>query len=157
MIAKQMFDILIDKTIAFNYPHHIGLIDFSTNACLVKPITHVIEDFRAAVQNVKAWGWTALWQALSMANEELLRYSQRHPGAKKRIVVLTDGEDSTHYREHVDMVEFRGPIVSAVGVGRDLMVLSQFLILILKESETIVDAFIIGGSENQDLRVISYL
>src|SRR5580704_7281147 len=111
LVAKQMFEIFIDKTLALNYPHHIGLVKFAMDATVDLPITHVIEDFRDAVKEVQPQGGTALWKALSIANNELKSYGRRHPNAKKRIIVLTDGEDSTWNPDHRKVINW--DIVSA--------------------------------------------
>jgi len=68
---------------------------------VVRPITHVIQDFRDTLRNVEANGFTALWDALYLGNQELSEYAKVYPGAKKRLLVLTDGENtSKKYKAH---------------------------------------------------------
>ncbi len=39
-------------------------------------------------------GDTALWDALALANDQVMEYSQKFPMAKKRIICLSDGKDT---------------------------------------------------------------
>lgn len=57
-------------------------------------ITDVIEDFRTSVHNISCQGFTSLWDALALASEHLSSHGQKFPGARKRIICLSDGEDT---------------------------------------------------------------
>lgn len=63
----------------------------------------MIEDFRNSVRYTNCHGDTALWDALELARENLLAYAEKFPEAKKRIICLSDGEDtkSLHSKEEV--------------------------------------------------------
>lgn len=93
-VVKQIFDIFINRTIAYDYAHHIGLITFSTRATEVQAIGPVIQRLRLAVGNITPGGCTALWDALVLAEMKLSSYGKKYPNAKKRIVVLSDGENN---------------------------------------------------------------
>jgi len=43
---------------------------------------------------MEADGDTALWDALALANDQLLEYGKKFPEAKKRIICLSDGADN---------------------------------------------------------------
>lgn len=60
-VLKQIFDAFINRTLAYNYQTHIGLVTFSTKASVSQEITHVIENFRHSLNNMTAKGDTALW------------------------------------------------------------------------------------------------
>lgn len=45
--------------------------------------------------NVNADGSTALWKALGACEEHLMSYAARYPNARKRIIALSDGQDTT--------------------------------------------------------------
>jgi Mg-chelatase subunit ChlD len=93
-VVKQIFDIFINRTIAYDYAHHIGLITFATTAREVQGIGAVINRLRDAVANITPCGNTALWDALVLAEIKLSTYGEKYPKAKKRIVVLSDGENN---------------------------------------------------------------
>jgi len=77
---------------------HIGLITFSTKPMVRQAIADVIEDFRTSVHNISCEGFTSLWDALALAFEQLSGHGQKFPGARKRIICLSDGEDTTSSR-----------------------------------------------------------
>ena len=54
----------------------------------------MIEDFRSAVHGVTVSGFTSLWDALALAEENLTNYGKQFPGSTKRIICLSDGEDT---------------------------------------------------------------
>ena len=92
--VKQLFDIFIDRTLAYNYSHNIGLITFDDQIKFPKEINEVTRDFRQELSAIVPDGLTALWDALKRARTELMSYSVAYPNAIKRIIVLTDGEDN---------------------------------------------------------------
>jgi Mg-chelatase subunit ChlD len=61
---------------------------------LSQPLTHAMENFRHSVNKMEAEGDTALWDALSLANDQLSEYSKKFPEAKRRIICLSDGADN---------------------------------------------------------------
>jgi Mg-chelatase subunit ChlD len=89
-----MFEAFVNRTLAYNYKNHVGLMTFSTRPHIRQHITDVLEDFRCSVRDIQCGGFTALWDTLALANEELLEYGQRFPEAKKRIICLSDGDDT---------------------------------------------------------------
>jgi hypothetical protein len=93
--VKEIFDIFINRTTAYHYSHHIGLVTFNSTATVSQEITHVIEDLRGKVMLIEAFGGTAIWKALELAAECLTKYAARYPRAKKRILALSDGEDES--------------------------------------------------------------
>ena|SRR5271170_8119451 len=98
-----MFEAYINRSLAYQVKSCIGLITFSTRAAVSQPITDIIEDFRNSTRGVSCSGYTALWDALALAHENLSEYGQQFPGVKKRIICLSDGEDtkSVHTAERV--------------------------------------------------------
>lgn len=93
-VVKEIFNIFINRTIAYNYIHHIGLVTFDSDAKVAQRITHVLEDLRSAVLNIECYGLTALWKALIIAERQLSAYGSKYPRAKKRILALSDGENN---------------------------------------------------------------
>ena len=94
-VLKQMFEALINKILAYGYNKtHIGLITFSTKATVAMPISHVVENFRRATNDMEAKGDTALFDALALAEDQVSEYGARYLNAKKRIICISDGVDT---------------------------------------------------------------
>jgi ubiquitin-protein ligase len=94
-VLKQMFEALINKILAYGYNKtHIGLITFSTKATVAMPISHVVENFRRATNDMQGKGDTALFDALALAQDQVSEYGARYPNAKKRIICISDGADT---------------------------------------------------------------
>lgn len=93
-VLKQMFEALINKIFAYNYKTHVGLVAFSSKASVTMPISHVIENFRRATNDMEANGDTAMFDALALAEDQVREYGARYPNAKKRIICISDGLDT---------------------------------------------------------------
>ena len=52
------------------------------------------EAFRNQVERATPRGDTALWDAISLASAKLVAFAKTHNNCSKRIIVLTDGEDT---------------------------------------------------------------
>lgn len=133
-VLKQMFEALINRMLAYNYKNHVGLVKFSSQSQVVMPISHVLENFRRATNELKGGGDTALWDALALAGDQIQQYASRFPEAKKRIVVISDGMDtsSTTNTSH--------------SITSDLF-----------RKGISVDSVSLGAEVNMDLRTLSYL
>lgn len=55
----------------------------------------MVENLRSALEKIDSGGDTALWDALNLAHECIKTYSAQYTEAKKRIVCLSDGVDTT--------------------------------------------------------------
>lgn len=98
-----MFDAFINRLLAYNYQTHMGLITFQSSATVSQNITHAIENFRHRVNNMNAQGDTALWDALALANDQLAQYAQKFPNVKKRIICISDGDDTKSKQRSSDV------------------------------------------------------
>jgi hypothetical protein len=132
-VTKQVFSQFINRLIAYNFPTNVGLITFGTQARISQKVTDVVENFRQAVDKMKEDGDTALWDALALAADHLVDTSGPHPHIQKRIVCLSDGEDTSSLRRVDD-------------VCRTLL-----------QHKIVVDSVCIGNQDNRALRTISYL
>ena len=112
-VLKQMFDQFVNRTIAYNYNTHIGLIKFNTDATVERALTDVVEDFRATVNGLNPKKDTAIWDGLKLATDQIVTYAARYPNAKKRILCITDGEDTKSSADVVSVADglFRNDIV----------------------------------------------
>ncbi|GAB7333004.1 hypothetical protein MBLNU13_g04699t1 [Cladosporium sp. NU13] len=94
-VLEQMFEALINKILAYGYNKtHIGLITFSSKATVTMPISHIVENFRRATNDMEAKGDTALFDALALAEDQVSEYGARYPSAKKRVICISDGVDT---------------------------------------------------------------
>ena len=95
-VAKELFEVFVNRLQAYRLAgtHHLGLISFSSVPKISQNIGSVAPYFKSSVRTVSSNGITALWDALAMAHEEIARYAKEYPDAKKRVIVLSDGEDN---------------------------------------------------------------
>jgi len=82
---------------------------------------------------MQAGGDTSIWDALALANDRLSTYAHQNPEVRKRIVCLSDGQDTS-------------------SKNRSWEVCSN-----LVQNGIIVDSFCIGAENNVDLKTISLL
>lgn len=101
-----MFEALINKILAFNYKTHVGLVTFSSEASVAMPISHVLENFRRATNKMEASGDTAFFDALALAEDQVIEYSARYPNAKKRVICISDGVDTKSILHTAEGVAF---------------------------------------------------
>ncbi|KAH0559861.1 hypothetical protein GP486_003619 [Trichoglossum hirsutum] len=94
--VKEVFQQLVARIAAYNLPTHLGLVTFSsrTEVRIQQALTPVLYDFKDRVMDIRAQGSTAIWDAIVKATDMLAAYKTKHPGAKRRIIVLTDGENN---------------------------------------------------------------
>ncbi|KAF1355472.1 hypothetical protein BDV97DRAFT_395832 [Delphinella strobiligena] len=132
-VLKQMFEALMNRILAYNFSTHIGLVRVGSQVEVSQDLTHIIENFRRSVESMKAGGNTALWDALRLAEEQISQYAQKYPHALKRIICISDGDD-TNSGQSPHSVYWS-----------------------LRQSNVVVDSIILGDDENTDLKAISYL
>ncbi|KAH6842417.1 hypothetical protein B0I37DRAFT_417599 [Chaetomium sp. MPI-CAGE-AT-0009] len=133
-ILKQMFDQFVNRILAYGYSTHLGLVKFDNTAKVAQRLSPVIENFRSTVQELQHYGDTALWDALALARDQIQEYSAAYPDAKKRILCISDGVDTS----------------SKTNSGSNLW-------KHLATDGIIVDSFCLGTDDNLDLRTVSYL
>lgn len=94
--AQETFRNLVSRVSAYSLPTHMGLVTFShqKKVEISQPLTPVLLNFQHHLDNVCTDGRTALWDGIDKAKEMLKSLKAKHPGAKCRIVALTDGDDN---------------------------------------------------------------
>ena len=130
-VAVHIFDAFINRLIDFDYPSHVGLITFASAVKEQWRISDNIYRLREALHGIRDSDFTNLWDALELASKNLSAYAEKHPNARKRILVLSDGEDNS---------------------GKSAFQTCQTL----QRAKIIVDSFVIGGSYNMELKAISH-
>lgn len=133
-VLKQMFEALINRILAYGYKTHMGLVKFSSEATVQTPISHVIENFRKATNGLSANGNTALFDALALARDQLVEYGMKYPDAKKRIICISDGADTSSKTNTAQSV--------AWGMLQDRIS---------------VDSICLGREDNRAMRAISHI
>jgi uncharacterized protein YegL len=132
-VLKQLFESVINRMIAYSYKTHIGLVTFDSTAKVAQSITHVIENFRASVGNMDAEGDTALFDGLKLAQDQIMEHAEKYPQAQRRIICLSDGNDTKSVTGAAD------------------------LCYKLREDKIAVDSICIGHDDNKDLKAISIM
>ncbi|KAJ4503131.1 hypothetical protein HRR77_008557 [Exophiala dermatitidis] len=121
-VTKQVFDALINRLIAYSFPTQVGLVTFGTKAKMSQKLTDVVENFRRAVEKMEGRGKTALWDALALASDHMEEVAQQYPDAAKRIICLSDGEDTGSKLTHsavCQMFRQRRVVVDSVSISSD--------------------------------------
>jgi len=131
-VLKQMFEALITRVLAYSFSTHVGLTTFNTEAKTTQSLTHVIENFRRSVEGMHATGDTVLWDALSLANQQISQDALKFRDAKRRIICLSDGQDT-----------------GSTSTARDVY-------WQLRLNNVVVDSVLLGNEENQDLKTMSH-
>jgi ubiquitin-protein ligase/uncharacterized protein YegL len=100
--AKMYFNALVDKLVAFELPHAVGLVCFGENIVeKFKVSTEYEEGLSKVLGAVEAnEGYTRLYSAIERCVELILDFEHRnkkwlHKNYKKRIFCLTDGGDNS--------------------------------------------------------------
>ncbi|KAK8024434.1 hypothetical protein PG993_012500 [Apiospora rasikravindrae] len=133
---KQMLEGFIDRTLAYSYKPHVGLVTFGTKPILAMGLSHALESFQQSIDHIKHEGDTALWDALDLGVNQLIEYGKVYPHLKKRIVCISDGLDTSSDNATPAKVLQR-----------------------MREAGIVVDSISLGA-ENEDnsyLRTLSYL
>eukprot|EP01122_Echinamoeba_exundans_P010759 TRINITY_DN4093_c0_g2_i1.p1 TRINITY_DN4093_c0_g2~~TRINITY_DN4093_c0_g2_i1.p1 ORF type:complete len:1407 (+),score=400.37 TRINITY_DN4093_c0_g2_i1:146-4366(+) len=130
--VKQLFHAYINRSQAYNYANHIGLMLFGSDVDYTCPITPLFEVFRDEIEECEASGETALYDALDEAVDALSEFKQQYPECKLRIIVLSDGDDTASDSEPWDVAKK------------------------IQTNNIVCDSVLIGeGSKNKMLRAIS--
>jgi ubiquitin-protein ligase len=95
-IAKKFLAAFRDRSYAYRLASAYGLIRFGDDVKVECPLSFSADDFEAAIGRIVAKGATHLWDALDIACNNLAGYRANHPNARLRILVISDGEDSTN-------------------------------------------------------------
>ncbi|KAJ6599756.1 hypothetical protein DFH09DRAFT_1503902 [Mycena vulgaris] len=91
MIGPEPFNGSFDTTASLV----LGLITFSSQVSVEQELTPIFENFRQRLDRVEADGDTAIYDALDSARQMLSLYRADLPNLRKRIVIVSDGEDTS--------------------------------------------------------------
>ena len=130
--VKQLFAAFANRSAAYNYPHSVGLVEFSTTAKVRCPLTHAWEHFVNVVNALEVDNKTALVDALMLGRDELLTFRAAHRACALRIVIFTDGENTSERYTALQVVQA------------------------MQDASITVDAFCVGEEENVELKAIAF-
>ncbi|KAJ8271130.1 hypothetical protein GJAV_G00123100 [Gymnothorax javanicus] len=128
--VKQLFHCFADRTMAYDFPHVIGLVKVGKDVKFHN-FTESLETFRTYVRKLEAEGNTPLYDALDLGHSELLKVKECFPNCRLHMLCLTDGED--------------------VGSKSDPVEVAIKLI----DANVVVDSVLLGGDQNNVLHGIS--
>ncbi|KAJ7739067.1 hypothetical protein DFH07DRAFT_840632 [Mycena maculata] len=121
-LLKELFNVFLNRASSFDTAVSLvlGLVTFSNNASQDQELTPIFENFRQSLDSKEAGGDTAIYQALDSARQMLTQYRPGLPNLRKRIIIVSDGEDtsSTTSAQEVCLALQRARvIVDSVQVG----------------------------------------
>ncbi|KAM9719397.1 uncharacterized protein ACNS7B_020239 isoform 1-T2 [Menidia menidia] len=130
-VVKELFDNFATRSMAYDFHHVIGLVQFDSMVKTLHTFTENLETFKVHMRSIEASGCTLLYDALRRGACELEKVKTRFPDCRLRIMCLTDGNDS-------------GSSIEPVAVTVKLLKLN-----------IIVDSILLGNVENNMLHGIS--
>jgi ubiquitin-protein ligase len=96
--CKQLFHAFINRSLAYDYPVHLGALQFGNRVQMQCQFTGLYEEFRNSIDEMVTHGDTALYAALQEGCNQLIRWKtqqlSKHPNMKLRIVCLSDGANT---------------------------------------------------------------
>ncbi|KAK0243779.1 hypothetical protein EDD85DRAFT_173202 [Armillaria nabsnona] len=95
-VLKELVNHLLNRAGSFDTSVSLvlGLITFSDTVCIKQELTPIFENFRRQLEDVDAKGDTCLYDALNAARSTLVNYRKDLPNLRKRIIVVSDGDDN---------------------------------------------------------------
>lgn len=133
MLAKSVFNSLVDRSASYNLPYAYGLLKFSTSVEELLPVQLSVELFRDAVKHLKPEGDTSLFDAIQKGVEMIGQYKgKRSSNCVSRILMLTDGEDTSSkemtLRAVTKLLKEHNILLDIIAAGEDvdMKTLSQY-------------------------------
>ncbi|KAJ7155009.1 hypothetical protein C8R46DRAFT_1226970 [Mycena filopes] len=96
-LLKELFNVFLNRAGSFDTPVSLvlGLVTFSAEASVDQELTPIFENFRHSLERAEAGGDTAVYDALDTARRTLSQYRSDLPDLRKRIIIVSDGEDTS--------------------------------------------------------------
>ncbi|KAK0457420.1 uncharacterized protein EV420DRAFT_1548064 [Desarmillaria tabescens] len=132
-VLKELVNHLLNRAGSFDTSVSLvlGLITFSDTVSIKQELTPIFENFRRQLEDVNAKGDTSLYDALNTARSTLVNYRKDLPGLRKRIIVVSDGDDN-----------------KSISSARDVAIA-------LQKDQVVVDSVQVGTYSNATLHAIS--
>ncbi|KAJ6599761.1 hypothetical protein DFH09DRAFT_1070480 [Mycena vulgaris] len=121
-LLKELFNVFLNRASSFDTTVSLvlGLVTFSSQASIEQELTPIFENFRQRLDRADAGGDTAIYEALDSARQMLTQYRPDLPNLRKRIIIVSDGEDTsskTSAQEVCFALQRARIIVDSVQVG----------------------------------------
>ncbi|KAG7445538.1 uncharacterized protein BT62DRAFT_1076633 [Guyanagaster necrorhizus] len=137
-VFKELVNHLLNRAASFDTPglacpeayHHSSHL-VSDTVGIKQELTPIFENFRRQLEDVDAKGDTYLYDAIDTARSTLVDYRKDFPSLRKRIIVLSDGDDN-----------------KSVSTARDVAIA-------LQKDQVVVDSIQVGICSNTTLHAIS--
>ncbi|KAJ7689505.1 hypothetical protein B0H14DRAFT_3051045, partial [Mycena olivaceomarginata] len=96
-LLKELFNVFLNRASSFDTSVSLvlGLVTFSNKASADQELTPIFENFRKQLDRKEAGGDTAIYEALDSARRMLTQYRPDLPKLRKRIIIVSDGEDTS--------------------------------------------------------------
>jgi hypothetical protein len=101
-MASQCLTTFANRIVAYRVPCLTGLLTFGSQVRVRSKLSPLVPDFEDGIKQVIPSGGTALWDCLVKAknvlvsaNTDLVTKKAKFPNAKMRLLVISDGEDTT--------------------------------------------------------------
>ncbi|XP_026156317.1 uncharacterized protein LOC113126493 [Mastacembelus armatus] len=91
--VKELFDNFATRSMAYDFHHVIGLVEFNSRVTTLHTFTETLEKFKEKIHSLEASGRTMLYDALKHGMLELEKVKEKFPDCRLRILCLTDGID----------------------------------------------------------------
>lgn len=124
-VVKQLFHAYTNRTEGYALPNRLGLITFGAQTRVACELTQLFGKFKDTVDGCRADGDTPLYDAILLAADQLSAFtasSASYAVCRKRVLVLTDGEDSSSHASLKDCVQKvleDGLVVDCICIGTD--------------------------------------
>ncbi|KAJ6568826.1 hypothetical protein B0H19DRAFT_687778 [Mycena capillaripes] len=96
-LLKELFTVFLNRAGSFDTATSLvlGLVTFSEKASVEQELTPIFENFRQSLDKTEAGGDTAIYDALDSARRLLVQFRPDLPNLRKRVVIVSDGEDTS--------------------------------------------------------------
>lgn len=124
-IAKLIFTVFADRTMAYNLKHVIGLTAFNHYSTVISKVSEACEAFVHVMgqetEALEAGGGTALWIAIADTTNQLLEVKKKYPNCQLRVFCLSDGCDGsgTSADHCVSLLKRLNIVLDCVIIGED--------------------------------------
>ncbi|XP_060940846.1 uncharacterized protein LOC133018492 isoform X2 [Limanda limanda] len=129
--VKELFDNFASRSMAYDFHHIIGLVNFDSMVKTLHTFTENLEKFKEVIRILQPNGCTRLYDALQWGLSELEKVKPKFPDCRLRIICLTDGNDL-------------GSSMKPVAITAKLL-----------KSDIVVDSILLGNVKNNMLHGIS--
>ena len=105
--VKELFRSFVSRISSQENAVHLGLVTFDKHVKVIQRPSPVLLNFQDNLDSVQATGQTAIWDAVQQSKKILVEQcpSDRKDGPKRRIVLLTDGEDNSSAYKPIEVCQ----------------------------------------------------